>query len=149
MKKAMAVILIGCLMSSVMFAADEITMMGYIKAAKGYMKLEKSPGTITINMTGIRYNSKIYALTTNAWQALEIGACATNGIVYLRNVGSQGSVKVSFDVGTTTHLVVKTNEFYMFRLDPGFTATNVHFLAVQPSTNVIAAYDFEATILED
>jgi hypothetical protein len=52
------------------------------------------------------------------------------------------------NAGTTTHLVIKTNEFFSFRLDPSFTATNVHFIAVQPSTNVISE-DFEATILED
>lgn len=130
------------------YASNEITVQGYLKAEKGSRKIDRSPGTLSIDWAGSRYNSKIYSLTTNSWQSMDIGAVLTNGIVWLRNVGGNGSVKVSFDSGTTTHLLIKTNEFYLFRLDTSFTATNVHFIAVQPGTNVITE-DFEATILEN
>lgn len=148
MKKILSAIAAIGLFVAAGYAANEITLQSYIKAEKGTRKIERSPGTISINWTGTRWQSQIYSLTTNAWTPMEIGSVTTNGIVWLRNVGGNGSVKVSFDAGTTTHLVIKTNEFFSFRLDPSYTATNIHFIAVQPSTNVIQE-DFEATILED
>jgi hypothetical protein len=148
MKRVLGLIGLVGVVAAVAMASNEITLTSYLKAEKGTRKIERSPGTIQINWTGTRWQSQIYSLTTNAWTPMAIGSVTTNGIVWLRNVGGNGSVKVSFDAGTTTHLVIKTNEFFSFRLDPSFTATNVHFIAVQPSTNVITE-DFEATILED
>lgn len=148
MKKTMAAIVAGLIVAGGLWAADEISMMGYLKAEKGARKIERSPGTITINWQGSRYYSQIYSLTTNNWQAMAKGAVGTNGIFYCRNVGTNGNVKVSFDVGVTSHLLLKSGEFYTMRLDPAFEITNIMFLVIQPSTNVITE-DFEATILED
>ena len=148
MKKILSTIAAIGLFVAAGYAANEITQSGYLKAEKGTRKIERSPGTISIDWAGTRWQSQIYNLTTNAWTPMAIGSVQTNGIVWLRNVGANGSVNVSFDAGTTTHLTLKTNEFFSFRLATTFTATNIHFIAVQPSTNVISE-DFEATILEN
>jgi hypothetical protein len=148
MKKSILAVL-GVLLCVCAFGAGEITVQAYLKAEKGARKVERTPGTLSVDWAGSRYYGPvIYNLTTNSWTSMSKGAVVTNGIVWMRNVGGNGSVKISFDAGTTTHLLIKTNEYFFFRLDTAFTATNIHFIAVQPSTNVITE-DFEVTVLED
>lgn len=141
--------LILCIICTSAYAANEISMQGYLKAEKGTRKIERSPGTVAITWTGTRYfGPVIYSLTTNEWQFASKGAVGDNGFVWMRNVGSSGSVKVSLDAGNTVHFLVKTNEFLTFRLDPSYVITNLAFIAVAPSTNAVTN-DFEVTILED
>lgn len=150
MKSAFRIFFGLCILCGAVYASNEITLQGYIKAEKSSRKVERSPGSISINWNGLRYYGPvIYTTTTNGWSYASKGAVDTNGWLWLRNVGASGSVQVSFDAGATTHLILKTNEFCSMRLDPTYNITNLAFIAVQNGTNAATTNDFEVTILED
>lgn len=125
-------------------ASNEITLQGYLQALKGTRQLVRSPGTITVNWNGSKYYGPIIYSATNAYQSLSQGGIVSNGICWVRNVGTNANIVVSFDNGTNSHMLVKSSEFYCFRLYPTLAAATIQFKTATTATN-----DFEVTILED
>lgn len=135
------------------WAASEITIQAYLKAEKGARKIERSPGTISIDWTGNKYYGPVVYSTTPTYQALSKGSVGNLGYMWIRNVGGTSmstssaaatAVVISFDCGTTDHLSLKTNEYAVLRLVSALTVTNIMVKAAGASTN-----DVEVTILED
>lgn len=141
-------ILSGLLVSSIVFASGEITLQGYLKAEKGYRKVDRVPGTINTDWIGNKYAGPIvYTAVTNS-QPLPAVSFVTNGIMWIRNVSTNSAVTLSFDNGVTDHMQIKTNEFFMMRLAPAFNVTNINYKLTTSSTNY-TGNDFEVLILEN
>ena len=123
-------------------AADEITTQLYLKASKGYVEIIRSPGTLKSDWNGNKvYGPVVYALTTN-YTAFARGQIATNGLCFVRHVGTSNVVDVSMDNGTNAHLRLKAGEFHMFRLNPTIDITTI-----QAKSDITAT--LEVTLIED
>lgn len=123
-------------------AADEITTQLYLKAEKGYTSIIRSPTTLKSDWTGTRvYGPVVYSLTTN-YTAFARGQIATNGIAFVRHVGTSNTVDISMDNGTNAHLRINAGEFFMFRLHPTLDITTVQ---AKGSANV----ELEVTLIEN
>lgn len=146
MKKLLNIVAGIVLFCGIVYGAGEITLQGYLKAEKGTRQVIRSPGTININWTGTKYSGPVIYTAVSNWTSMAAVSFVTNGIVWIRNVGTSSAVTFSFDAGATDHLQVKTNEFYSFRLAPAYTLTNLHYRLTTLTTN---NNDFEFTILEN
>ncbi len=135
------------LITGLVYASGEITMTGYLKAEKGTRSVIRSPGSISIDWTGTKYAGPVIFTATSNYTSMAAVSFTTNGICWIRNVGTASGVTLSFDGGTTDHMVVKTNEFFCFRLAPAFTLTNLHYKTT--ITTNATGNDFEFTILEN
>jgi hypothetical protein len=146
--KMFRVIAILVATASMVYASGEISVQGFIKAVKGARDVSRSPGTITLNWTGDKYAGPIIYTATSNYTPMAAVSFVTNGICWIRNVGTNSGITFSFDNGTTAHMAVKTNEFWSFRLAPNFTLTNLNYKLTTTSTNY-TGNDFEMLILED
>jgi hypothetical protein len=149
MKNRISGIIAGLmLVCTAIFAANEITLQGYLQAIKGTRQVSRAPGSITINWTGTRYAGPVIYTAVSNYTPMAAVSFATNGIVWVRNVGLNSSVTFSFDQGVTDHMTIQTNEFFCWRLAPSFTLTNLMYKLTTNSTNY-TGNDFEFTILEN
>lgn len=144
MKKAMiimAVLGVACIAYA---TTNEITVQTFLKVNKDAVQLQRSTGTLLIQMAGTRYSTYVLTLTTTN-QFLSKGNVANAGWCYMRNLSTNPThqANITFDGGTTTSLVLKAEEPALFRLAPGALVTN--FTAAASSSS----FDFEITVTEN
>jgi len=148
MKRILRLIGLICAIAGLAYASNEIQMQGYMTASKGARSISRQPGTIALDWVGNKYAGPIIYTALTNYQPMAAVSFTTNGIIWIRNVGTYSSVTFSFDNGVTDHLVVKTNEFYFMRLAPAYPLTNLNYKLTTISTNY-TGNDFEILILED
>lgn len=142
MKKAiLAVMLVAGI---ALATTNEISITTALRVKKDAIKLERSTGTVLLQMAGTKYNVQTISTTTTN-QFLAKGGVGTPGWAYMRNLSTNigDKVNITFDGGTTTSMVLEAQEPAIFRCAPAALVTNWTVSAGAGSV------DFEFTVIED
>lgn len=133
-----------CIAKPAEATTNEITVQSYLKVNKDAVQLDRSSGTLSIQMAGKRWNTQIITCTTTN-QLMTKGSVDQCGWAYWRNLSTNiaDEIHITLDAGSTTSIVLQAREPALFRLAPGATVTN--FTAAANAGSV----DFENTIIED
>jgi len=80
--------------------ANEITVQVYLRAAKGFLDVTRSPGQLqfTLAAASPAFGARAQAVGTSAHEALDVGDVATPGWCYLRNLDATNFVEIGVDV---------------------------------------------------
>jgi hypothetical protein len=138
------VVMLVLMAQSVFATTNEIAVQALLKVNKGPVQINRTSGTVTIQMAGNKYNTQtISATTTNA--LLTKGNVGNAGWCYMRNLSTNAAdrVNITFDAGSTTSLVLEASEPAIMRLHPSAIVTN---FTVSSSAGSV---DFEFTVIED
>ena len=95
--------------------ANEITVLFSMSATKNGITIARNPGAVQIDWAGGTYVAQTASIGTS-YEALPAAAdLGDSGLMWIYNAGS-ASVAISFDGGTTDHLVIGAGEFQFLRL---------------------------------
>jgi hypothetical protein len=134
--------IIICSASVVYGTTNEITVTCNLRVKKNSAEITKTSGNQLIQMAGTKFFSTVYTATSTN-QPVSKGNVDNLGWCYMRNLSTNNSVYISFDVGATTNMMLKFAEAALFRLNTSFEMTNVH---IRTTSGVC---DMELTIVEN
>jgi hypothetical protein len=124
--------------------ANEITTSIFAQVLKStiYISETVSTGNLQMDMAGSHVHHATYALDTSV-AAIGKGAITNVGLCIVRNCTAAGTVQVSFDGGSTSHLSIPAGKAVLLHLTPGITITNVQ-LKMSATTGVARVLIVEA-----
>jgi len=144
MKKTISILATLTILTSLAWAANEISIQTLLKVSKDAVQLQRTSGTLLVDMTGSKYSTFVITLTTTN-QFLTKGNVGDSGWCYMRNLETNTAAvaNISMDGGTTTSMVLRASEPALFRLAPGALVTNFTGSATTGTVN------FEITVVEN
>jgi hypothetical protein len=87
--------------------ADEISVSGKVRVAKGFIELERKVN-FTADMAGTHYSQNAQTIGFAAHEALEISTdVATAGVSYLKNLDATNYVEIGVVVSATFYPVIR------------------------------------------
>ena len=156
----LTVVLIAALTVAAL-AANEIAVTINVIAQKGFNKVDRQPGTVTLTWNssggGTKYMQDL--LLDTEYAALSKGAVTNLGYAYLRNVQTNSAYTntaltpgyiltntalLSFDGGTNLHMILRPGENAIFRFND---ALNIGTVAARAYSNEPVRLEF--LLLED
>lgn len=105
-------------------ASNEIALDAALTVSKGYLSIDRNPGSISITMTGDKASDIVQAFTTSSTSLVTIASgVLTNGYMYSQNLTTNSTRHVVIGVTNATGFVsvlkLKAQEIGVFRLFPG------------------------------